>query len=118
MNRTILAFAALAGLSACAAENTVATSALTKAGASPQTAQTAVEAGNALGQLTCAAAGANFFQPVGANVVGASAEAVADVCAAANPGSVPSALPPGAAPAVVTVASGVLADLNASKVKK
>lgn len=113
--RKVLAIAMLALLAACATENQAAKSVLTSAGVSTANADKWVQIGNTVGQLSCYAASSGWFQVAGANVVGATATAVQQVCAAANPDSVPGALPAGTVPVVKMVGNAVLSQLNQSK---
>lgn len=112
MNR-ILPIIALFGLVGCSAVNPAATNALTTAG--DANAATHVADANALGQLACQLATGGWVQVTGANVVGATAAAVANVCAAASPGAVPGAVPDDQVAKVVSVGNDVLAMLAASK---
>ena len=98
--------AALAALSGCAALNTAATT----AGVSPGI----VADTNALGQLACHVNN-DWVLVAGANVLHAQSAAVAHVCSAAAPGSVPDAIPSGTVATIVSVGSDVLAVLEASK---
>ena len=115
-HRTRLAVAAagLLLLSGCALTTPMATSALTAAG--DKNAATQVADLNALGALACRAADGSWFSVVGANVVGASAAAVATTCAVAQPGAVPGPLPDSVVTKAVTVSDAVLQALAASKV--
>lgn len=110
-----LLLAVAMGLSACAQTQPLVTQTMTDAGVPAATAQTITADAAALGQLMCAANGM-WVAPTGANVVNATATAVAQACAIAAPGSVPGAPPTGTLAKVVTVGNDVLALLNASKV--
>ena len=113
MRRALVAAAACALLPGCTLINPIATSTLASAG--DKNAAIHVADLNALGALACQAADGSWVSVVGANVVGATAQAVAKVCAEVQPGAVPGALPDGAVATAVNVGLAVLAGLNASK---
>jgi len=109
-----LPLVALLALAACQAVNPVVEQSLTAAG--DKAAAQHVADMNALGQLACRTASGAWVLPVGANVVGATAKAVAQVCDAAAPGSLPGALPSASVAKIVSVGNQVLDVLAASKV--
>ena len=112
MRRALAAIACLL-LPGCALINPIATSTLASAG--DKNAATHVADLNVIGALACRASDGSWLSVVGANVVNATAQAVAKVCDDAQPGATPGALPDGAVSAAVTVGAAILAELNASK---
>lgn len=109
-----LAIVAMASLSACSAQQGVAV--LTAAGVSQAQATTIVSDSAAAGQLFCQSE-SGVVAVAGANVVGATGQAVANVCAVATAAGAltPVAPPAGTVATVVAVAPIVIAALEASK---
>ncbi len=111
-----LTLAALAlSLGACTSgEQTVATVGMTLAGVPAPLAATISTAAGAAGQLLCDDAG-NWKAVQGANVLNASATAVAKVCATVAAGAIPGMPSTPTTAQIVTVGQGLLDMLNASK---
>jgi len=115
MKSLILTAVAALGLAACTpAEKAASTVGLTLAGVPAPLADTITTAAGATGQLLCDDAG-QWKAVAGANVLNASAQAVAKVCATVAVGAIPGMPSTPTTAAIVTVGQQVLDMLNASK---